>query len=220
MSDLNDLERNLGYEFRDISLLQTALTHSSYANEMGAESYERLEFLGDAVLELVVSNYIYNLYHVGEGNLTKLRAWLVSTENLYNIAISLHLDQYVKVAKSLNKLSKKNTADLFESVVGGVYLDGGYDEASRIIQQFVLIDENHIADVIKNGIDYKSTFQELMQSKGTCFEYRVIEESGPAHDKTFIVGLYVAGENVTQASGKSIRLAEEKCARLYLEKIK
>ena len=218
MNDLGKLENVLGYKFSDVNLLNTALTHSSYANEMGIDSYERLEFLGDAVLELVVSNYIYNLYHVGSGDLSKLRANLVSTDNLYNIAISMQLDQYVLIAKSVSQLSKKNTADLFESVIGAVYLDGGYNIASRIIQKFVLIDESHIANVIKNGIDYKSTFQELMQSKGLAFEYKVLSEDGPAHNKTFSVGLFVCGEMIASAIGKSIRLAEEKCAKEYLEK--
>ncbi len=220
MNDLCELENVLDYHFRDIRLLETALTHSSYANDVGVESYERLEFLGDAVLELVVSQYIYTLYHVGAGDLTKLRAWLVSTENLCNIAIFLHLDQYVMLGKSVNKLSKKNTADLFESVIGAVYLDGGYEMASRIIHRVVLVDENHIAEVIKNCVDYKSTFQELMQSRGISFEYKVISTDGPAHDRTFTVGLFVDGSSVAVSSGKSIRLAEEKCARVYLEKNK
>ena len=219
MSEYSRLEQALGYVFSSEYYLRTALTHVSFANEQGCESYERLEFLGDAVIELVVSDYIYNLLHIAPGELTRLRARLVSTENLCKVSISLGLDRYVRLAPSLSKLSKKNTADLFESVVGAVYLDGGLNSAIDIIKRFVIIDETHIAEVIKNSVDYKTTLQEMMQAEGSRFEYRVVSTFGPDHDKTFVVGLWVDGVCEGQSEAKSIRSAEENCARDFLQKI-
>ena len=132
MNNYEKLEKSINYKFKDVNILKNALTHISYANENNVESYERLEFLGDAIMEMVVSEYIYHNLNVDAGTLTKLRASLVSTENLYKISNNLKLSQYAIIGNSLKILSKKNTADLFESLIASVYLDGGLFEAKKI----------------------------------------------------------------------------------------
>ena len=218
MSNLEQLYDLIGYRFKDPKLLEVALTHISYANESGEESYERLEFLGDAVLELIVSDYIYKFTELDAGVLTKLRASLVSSENLYKISTMLGVMQSVKKSKSLSTFSKKNTADIFESIVGAVYLDGGINEAKKIIDRFVIIDKNNIISMLKSVIDYKTKFQEDMQSQGKHFEYKLLNSSGLDHDKTFECGLFIDGKMIASATGKSIRMAEENCARDYYNK--
>lgn len=213
---MEELQRRIGYIFRDISLLTQALTHQSYANDNNVTSYERLEFLGDAVIELVVSDYIYRFCEFDAGVSTRLRASLVSTEYLQNVSHELGLPELVLKSKSLSVLGKKNTADLVESLVGAVYLDGGLDNAKRIIEENIIISDDNVRYVMLTAIDYKSKFQELMQSQGRTFEYRVLSSSGLAHEKTFEVGLYVDGQIVSNAIATSIHSAEENCAREYI----
>lgn len=219
MNNLKDLQNILNYNFNNISLLEEALTHKSYANEFMTESYERLEFLGDAIIEFVVSDTIVNYKELGAGELSKLRASLVSTSYLYNISINLGLDKLAKKSKSLPSLSKKNTADLFESVVGAVYLDGGLQKAKDIIDKYIIINEKNITNVLEKSRDYKTLLQELLQSKAITFKYDVIKTTGKDHNKTFYVKLTV-GDDIVTGMGLSIQSAEEDCAKKYLEKIK
>lgn len=213
---LKEVQDSIGYQFKDSQLLRQALTHVSYANDYNEVSYERLEFLGDAVIELVVSTYIYNNLEIDAGNMTKLRSSLVSTEYLCNRAKVLGLEKCARTSKSLKTLSKKNIADLFESVVGAVYIDGGLDIASRIVLEQVVISEDNVGNVIRNSIDYKSRVQELLQKEGVPFNYEVLSSSGLDHDKTFEVCLKVDGKEVSRAIARSIQLAEEGCAEIYL----
>lgn len=216
---MNNLQSKLNYIFKDQNLLKTALTHSSFSNEFGGNNYERLEFLGDAVLEIVVSDYIYNFKELDSGLLSKLRAGLVSTAYLKQISQNLGLDNLVFKSKSLQTLSDKTKADLFESLIGAIYLDGGLEYAKQIIYNLVIIDEQNIKSVIKNCVDYKTKLQETLQKFGKTFEYKLISESGLDHDKTFEVELIVDNQVVSKASGKSIHIAQEHCAEIYLSKI-
>lgn len=216
MNNLGELQNIINYEFNNINLLEQALTHSSYANEKGVDSYERLEFLGDAIIELIVSEYIYKFKELDSGNLTKLRSALVSTTYFNNISLKLKLDKYVRLSKSVVSLSKKNTADLFESLIGAMYLDGGINAVKDLILKYVIKDEKNIQDCIKNSIDYKSQLQELMQKNVKSFEYKLSNSYGASHDMTFEVDLYIEGLKVSSASGKSIHLAEQECAKKYL----
>lgn len=219
MNNLDDLQNVIGYKFKEVGLLQTALTHQSYANDNKVASYERLEFLGDAVLELVVSDYIYHLSEFDAGVSTRLRAGLVSTEYLNNVSNNLGLPSIALKSKSLPQLSKKNTADLFESLVGAVYLDGGMDNARRIIHEQVIISESHIGYVMRTCVDYKTKLQELLQAGGESFEYKLVSSSGLDHEKIFEVGLFVNKNLVVKCQASSIRSAEEKCAEKYLTQI-
>jgi len=218
MNNLESLEKSLGYVFKDKNLLIQALTHISYANDNNVVSYERLEFLGDAVIELIVSDYIFNNFEIDVGSATKLRASLVSTDYLNNISKEIGLDKIVRKSKSLQQLSKKNIADLFESVVGAVYTDGGLENVHKLIYKFVIKNEENVRQVIKNSIDYKSRLQEYMQAESRVFEYKVLSITGPDHKREFEVCLDVDGVAVTTAKSSSIQSAEEKCAELYLNK--
>lgn len=220
MNSLDELQRKISYNFKDISLLERALTHQSYANDNNVLSYERLEFLGDAVIELVVSDYIYHLSDFDAGVSTKLRASLVSTEYLSNISNELELSSLVFKSKSLQQLGKKNTADLVESLIGAIYLDGGLIEAKRVIEDNIIISDDNVRYVMLTCIDYKSKFQELMQSEGRSFEYRQLSSSGLDHEKIFEVGLFVNNDMVASAKSGSIHSAEEKCAESYIKSIK
>ena len=218
MNNYSQLLDVLGYKFRNLQLVEMAFTHQSYANENKTIGYDRLEFLGDAVIEMVVSDYIYRKMPFSSGELTKLRSNLVSTDNLYKVSIELGLDKLMLKSKALITGSKKNIADLFESLVGAIYLDGGIDSAKNIIEKFVIKDDNNIAYIIKNSIDYKTKFQEYMQAQAIDFEYKVLSSRGMDHAKTFEVGLYVKGELETTAEGGSIHSAESKCAEQYFVK--
>lgn len=213
---LEVLQSDIGYRFKDSRLLRQALTHVSYANDYNENSYERLEFLGDAIIESVVSIYIYNNLEIDAGSMTKLRASLVSTDYLCNRAKVLRLEECARKSKSLKSLSKKNVADLFESLIGAVFIDGGIDNASKVVMEQVIISENNVGDVIRNSIDYKSRLQEILQKEGVDFEYAVESSSGLDHEKIFEVSLKVGVVEVARASARSIQLAEEKCAEQYL----
>lgn len=212
-----DIERCLDYKFKEKKLLETALTHISYSKEFGGESYERLEYLGDAILEAIVSEELYKYYDLPVGKLSKLRASLVSTENLCSIAKKLGLPNFCKFSKSLAQLSKKNTADLFESVLGAVYLDGGAECAKKLVCLLVIVNKANLDIHLKNCEDAKTSLQEKMQADKINFEYILLSSSGLDHEKTFEVGLLINGKQVSIATGKSIRSAEEACARAYLD---
>lgn len=218
MNKFENIERTLEYEFKDKSLIETALTHVSFSKEFGGESYERLEYLGDAILEAIVSDNLYRNYTLSVGTLSKLRASLVSTENLCKIAENLELQVCLRKAKSLTKLSKKNTADIFESVLGAVYLDGGIEVAKKIVDKYVIIDKENVDNHLSFCEDAKSNLQELMQADKVQFEYVILSSSGLDHEKTFEVGLVVGGQMTETAKGSSIRSAEELCAKAYLDK--
>jgi len=219
MSNIQVIQEKLGYTFSNQNLLETALTHISYAKECGEVSYERLEFLGDAVLELVVSDVIYKTFNIDAGKMSKLRASLVSTNNLCNIAQNLGLNASIKKSKSLPSISKKTTADLFESVVGAVYLDGGFSHARELIERLVIIDTTNLETHLNNCVDAKTMLQELMQSLGRNFEYKLISSTGMDHEKKFEVELFISGVSVSKGLSTSIQSAEEIAAGEYLKTI-
>ena len=217
MNRLSELETNIGYEFKDKSLLERALTHQSYANDNMTESYERLEFLGDAIIELVVSDFIFNNFNFEVGVLTRLRSALVSTDYLVGISEGLGLSKLALKSRSLSQLGKKNIADLFESLTGAVYVDGGLASAKNLIDKFIIKDMDNIRFVLKNSIDYKSKFQEYMQSLAKSFEYKIIASTGLDHEKKHTVGLWVAGEKIAEVTASNKQVAEEKCAEFYIK---
>ena len=219
-SSLENLQNDLGYKFRDDSLLIKALTHISFANSNNCESYERLEFLGDAIIEMVVSEYIYENLPTDAGNCTRLRASLVSTNNLYDISLKLNLPIYAYLGKSINTLSKKNTADLFESLVASIYLDGGIDSAKNIIYKFLIVDNKNIQNHILECVDNKSRLQEILQKNGDDFKYELLSSSGRDHEKIFEVGLFVNKQLVAKGNGLSIQKAEDQSAENYLKTLK
>ena len=193
-------KEKLGFEFNDINLLVTALTHRSYVNEHKKvnEHNERLEFLGDAVLELVSSDYLFRNYDYPEGTMTAIRAALVRTESICDAGKELGYAPLVRLSKGEQQGTERAhdsiLADCFEAVIGAIYLDQGYDRAQDFIYKHIM---SKTEMVIEEGLwrDPKSYVQELVQKiDGVTPVYRTLGEEGPDHDKTFKVGLYVRDE--------------------------
>ena len=219
----SELEKKLGYEFRDKKFLDEACRHSSFVNEhisANLRDNERLEFLGDAVLNLVIGHILMRRYPaLPEGDLSRMRASLVNELQLAKIAKAIHLGNYVQLGKGeiqTNGRRKKSIlADTLEAIIAAVYLDRGFDAAFRFV-------ESHFSGVITAteatlNDDYKSRLQEVVQvSRRVMPVYRVIEESGPDHDKTFVV-LISVGNLQTRGAGKSKKMAEQNAAKKALD---
>ncbi len=197
----------------DNPILLRALTHSSYANEHHEENYERLEFLGDAVLELVMSEYFYKNTELKEGEMTKIRSRYVCEEALNEYAKSIKLDEHIKVGEG-TKNNATVTADVFEAVVAAIYLNCGLNKAREFILDTAL-------PFVKNNTiflsDYKSYLQELVQTDQRSVEYRVVSETGPAHDKEFEVEVLVDNIVFAHGKGKSKKAAEQNAAKNAIE---
>lgn len=219
---MNALEEKLGYRFHDRSLLEHAMTHSSYANEhrdMGLSSNERLEFLGDSVLSLVVAEHLF-VTHPGmpEGELTRTRSALVCEDSLYQVAKALELGRYLRLGKGEDSGGGRKRpsilADATEAMLAAVYLDGGMAAAQAVIQAQILNKEQeHSADR-----DYKTALQELIQRKpGKPINYRLVEERGPDHCRIFEMEVS-AGDTVTgRGVGRTKKEAEQMAAKAALE---
>lgn len=214
MSNLYELEAKLGIKFKDISLLKEALTHPSYANEHGCPHNQRLEFLGDAVLELAMSNYLYNKYQsFDEGDMTKKRAQSVCEEALYIYSSHIGLSKYILLGRgeAKEKAEKPSLiADAFEAVLGAIYLDLGFEIALEVFKKIVV----PYIDEITGIQDYKTRLQELVRTDKMNLEYQIVHEEGPAHNKTFeaIVKLedgIIMGRGV----GKTKKEAEQNAAK-------
>lgn len=221
---MEKLEEKLGYTFRDRSLLENALTHSSYANEnkaLGLQSNERLEFLGDSVLGMVTADYLFRTHpDLPEGDLTRTRAALVCEGSLVEVAHRLELGSYLKLGKGEDAGGGRErpsiVADAVEAVLAAVYLDGGIGSARKIIQKFILDREEE-----KGGSrDYKTALQELVQREsGQVLTYRLIGSIGPDHAKIFQVEVDLNGESVGAGEGHSKKEAEQNAARAAIEKL-
>ena len=222
---IKDLEAALGYKFRNITLLQNALTHSSYANERWHNSLlsnERLEFLGDSILGMVVAQYLYaNFPDRPEGELTRMRADMVCETSLANIAARLNLGEHLLLGHGEERFGGRNRAsilaDAVESVIAAAFLDGGMEPAADIITRFVLCD----VPVTKlHNADYKTALQELVQQKkNQTLCYRLVGESGPDHDKVFVAQVLLNDQVVGEGTGSSKKRAEQDAARIALEQL-
>lgn len=219
---MEDLFKRLGIKIKDINLYNSAFSHSSYANEHKKKiDYERLEFLGDAVIDLVISEYLYQKSDLGEGQMTKLRASYVCEDALYRYSTDLELNKYLKVGhgeeKSGGKHKKAIVADIFEALMGAIYLDLGFDTVRRIILEIVVpyIEDEEV--IFFN--DYKSSLGEAVQTDNKSLQYEVIKESGPDHDKSFVVAVIVDGITLGKGEAKSKKEAEQQAAKDALEKL-
>lgn len=224
--DFSQFEKKLGIIFNNKNLLIQAFIHRSYINENTKHNLshnERLEFLGDAVLELASTTYLYHKYpDLAEGELTAYRAALVNTKSISEIAKSLDFNDYLFLSKGESKDFGKARlsilADTYEAFIGAVFLDKGYEQAESFITKTLLI---HTESIIEAGKykDAKSVVQEYSQEKlGITPSYKVISESGPDHNKQFIIAIYFADEKVAEAKGKSKQEAETNAAKLAIEK--
>ncbi len=211
------IQENLGYRFKDVSLLKTALTHSSYANEKNTVCNERLEFLGDAVLGFISANYFYNNYNVPEGELTKHRAARVCENALALFARELDLGSALYLGKGEERMDGRNKpsmlADAFEAVLAAVFLDGGLENAGKVALRFVA---RH--DKLDEGGDYKTALQEVVQrNPEEHVEYVLTDESGPAHDKHFVVEVHLNSNVIGRGEGRSKKIAEQMAAKEALK---
>lgn len=227
MSDIRPLEKNLHISFSNRSLLERALTHSSYLNEnpdSALEDNERLEFLGDAVLDFVVGAYLYNRFpEMKEGELTSLRAALVRSSTLADFARQLEINQYLKLGCGEEENGGRERTPLlcaaFEAVIGAIYLDKGFDAVQKLMEPMIA---PKLADIREKSLhkDAKSEFQVWAQAKfNVTPHYEVIGESGPDHQKTFTVRVMVGQETWGEGSGTSKQAAAQAAARKALEQI-
>ncbi|MFA6095664.1 MAG: ribonuclease III [Candidatus Paceibacterota bacterium] len=221
----SDFEKKAGVAFKDKSLLKQAFTHRSYINEnknTKLEHNERLEFLGDAVLELVVTDFLYREYtDKPEGELTTYRSALVNAVTLSEVASNFNMNDYLLLsrgeAKDMGRARQFILADTFEAVIGAIYMDQGYEAAKGFIDRSVLtFAEKLIAR--GNLVDAKSAFQEKAQEhEGVTPSYKLVRDSGPDHDKSFVVGVYLGKEKVGEGEGKSKQEAEQNAAQRAIE---
>ena len=222
---LNKLEEALGYHYHDRSLLRMALSHSSYANETYKDplrSYERLEFLGDAILGFVAAEYLFRTFPDKlEGELTRIRAELVCEKNLSAVAEELRLGDYLLLGNGEEQGGGRHRSgilcDAMESLIAAAYLDSGFSEAKGIIYRLILPKLKGLA----GSHDYKTELQELIQQKkGQVLQYQVLEESGPDHCKEFLVQVLLNGQEIGRGTGTSKKRAEQAAASYALEHIR
>ena len=216
------LEVELNYTFKNKSLINTALTHTSYAYENNVESNEKLEFLGDSILEFVSSKYIYEKYpKLKEGEMTKVRATVVCEESLYKIAKKHNFSDFLNLGKSEKSTCKEGRpailADSVEAVIAAMYLDGGLEPVTKFIvenlKDEIAIAVNHVGEK-----DYKTVLQEKLQVKGEVkIEYILLNESGPDHNKVFEVEVRCDGRRLATGKGKSKKMAQMEAAKRAIE---
>ena len=226
--DISTLMRIIGYDFIDVSFLETALTHSSYTNEMKqkgfrAESNEALEFLGDAVLEIVISEYLFDRYSKhGEGALSKLRQTIVCESTLSKIAERIGLGEYLNIGSAEENLAlrtrKKILADALEALIAAVYLDDRTNSHGNTYPAVIIcLFEKEMEAIMKSGSrDYKTQLQQFVEKNGDAILRYDIEERGPEHEKTFIATAYINNNKVGDGKGTTKRSAEMQAAKVAL----
>lgn len=205
-----DLLKTYGINLKKSKLIEEALTHTSYANEHNTISYERLEYLGDAVLELVTSEYVYKSTSLKEGDMSKLRSLYVCENALYEYSKKINLSQYIKLGNGIKNANKTVIADVFEAVIGAIYLEYGINQVKNLFNKLILPYINEDVDFLR---DYKSLLQEQVQTEKKSIEYKVINEKGPSHNKSFKISVNIDGITYGIGIGKSKKEAEQNAAK-------
>ena len=219
---LEMFEKNIGYNFKDKSLLEKALTHTSYAYENKVESYQRLEYLGDSILEFISSKYLFENYkNLSEGEMTKVRAYAVCEDSLYKIALKHNFSDFLYLGKSekaTNTNKKAILADSVEAVIAAMYLDS---KDINVVQTFILENIKEQVEFASKNVgvkDYKTVLQEKLQIHGeVLIKYNIINETGPDHDKTFTAEVECDGKKLASGTGRSKKAAEMEAARKAIE---
>lgn len=214
--ELKKLEEKIGYEFKEKGLIMQALTHSSFSNEQKInkfKNYERLEFLGDAVLELLSSRFFFETYpDMSEGQMTRLRSSMVCEPALAFCARDLSLGDYILLGKGEEATGGRKRdsiiSDVMEAVIGAIYLDGGIEEADKFVRKYILSD----LEDKQLFYDSKTILQEKMQKEGKSLTYELVSEQGPDHDKVFIVEAVIDGKTVGKGQGRNKKSAEQQAA--------
>ena len=207
---MKNIFKKYGVVIKNTKLLGTALTHSSYANEHGGESYERLEYLGDAVLEIVCSDYLYNKTNKPEGEMSRLRSLYVCENALYEYSKEINLKDYIYLGNSVGQANKTIIADVFEACIAVVYLECGLSTVKKIFNNLIVPYIEREEDFL---MDYKSLLQESVQTVRKSVEYKLISEEGPSHDKTFTVEVIVDNLVYGVGKGSSKKEAEQNAAK-------
>lgn len=215
-----EIEKKLGYQFSNKELLETALTHTTFANTYGGESNQRLEFLGDSVLGVAVAEFLYKNFNEREGALSKMRSHLVDEENLSKVIDKMHLKQYLKVAdgetselKNLHSVK----ADLFEAILGAIFLDSNFHTACGWCLNKLGIDKNNAKKKIVATKDYKSMLQEAMQHQGKKVSYKLIKQEGKPHEREYTIQIVIDKELGAVATSTSKKVAEMEVAKKTLK---
>ena len=215
-TDLTFIQAQIGYTFKNDKLLYNAFTHSSFANENNCESNETLEFFGDSILSFVVSKKLYHNLQIDEGELSKLRAKIVCSENLSEAIKIMELDNYLLIGKSLrngNGVSNAIIGDLFEAITAAIYLDGGLAQTERFICEKLNFN-------VSTKTDYKTRLQELVQGDSKLpIRYEEVDKTGPAHNPIFTICLYIGDQKISEAQATKKHMAESICAKIAIEKI-
>lgn len=226
MNEWEELQESVGFDFKNIELLQTAFTHSSYVNEHRHENLkdnERLEFLGDAVLELTVSDYLFNKYpDMAEGQMTKMRAAIVCEPSLVEFAEMVHFSKYIRLGKGEEKAGGRTRpallADVFESFIGALYLDNGIQAVIRFLERLVFpkIDTG----IYMQTVDFKTQLQEIVQrDRDVLIQYDILGETGPAHNKAFEAQVVVNGQVLGKGTGRTKKQAEQNAAEYAIRQV-
>ena len=224
MKKIENLEKSIGYEFKNKNLLKNALTHTSYAYENNVQSNERLEYLGDSILEFISSKYLFeNFQHLSEGEMTKVRAYAVCEESLYNIAVKHNFSDFLYLGKSekmSHSIKKALVADSVEAVIAAIYLDGGLEPAEKFILENIISPIEYASKNIGMK-DFKTVLQEELQKNGeVIIKYNLLKEEGPDHEKVFTVDVECDGKQLAIGTGKSKKKAEMEAAEKALKKLK
>lgn len=221
---INHIEKEFGVTFHSVETLIEAFTHSSYANDhrdKAIKNLERLEFLGDAVIELTVSEYLYAKFPLHpEGQLTRMRASIVRQESLASLAKEHHLHEFVRLGKGEEQMNGRSRTsllcDVFEAFIGAVFVDQGMDTVVAILEKvlFPKIDSG----AFSHGMDYKTALQELLQKNGVVsIQYKIVDKRGPDHEREFVVEVYVEGDSFGRGVGRSKKRAEQAAAKQALD---
>lgn len=215
------LEIYFDIDFNNKDLLQAALTHTSYANENGGKNYERLEFLGDAVVDLLIGEYLFKTEKEDEGVLTKKRANIVCEKSLSYFASLFHLENYILLGKGEEKTGGREKdaikSDAFESFIGAIYLDQGIEPCKKVVNRIMIPNLKH---VYEETVDYKTTLQEYLQAEKRSIKYVIVKETGEAHNKVFTARVIMDDEIILgEGTGKNHLEAEQSAAKMALSKL-
>jgi len=219
---MKEFEEKIGYTFKNKSYLETALTHSSYANENGCADNERFEFLGDSILSLIVSEKLFSdRENAKEGELSKIRASIVCEETLFNFARKVELTNYIRLGIGEERNGGRNRpsilADAFEALICAVFLDSDFETVKKWLLGILSEDFDSIAKS-GNNRDYKSMLQEILQKQGDCtITYSIVSESGPDHNKEFVCAVNLNGKQLAVGTGRGRKQAEQEAAKKAVE---
>ncbi len=215
---MKNIFKKFGIKFKTEKLIKTALTHSSYSNEHGGECYERLEYLGDAVLEIVCSEYLFSKTKYSEGEMSRLRSLYVCENALYEYSKEVNLKDYILLGNGMEEANKTIIADVFEACMAVIYLENGLSTVKRLFDKLIVPYIEREEDFL---MDYKSLLQESVQTVKKSVEYKLVDESGPAHKREFKVEVIIDGLVYGTASGSSKKEAEQNAAKeAYMKRAK